>query len=124
MNNYNFYVSKVTSVPLIGKFATDENTGETYAVLHSSSRLKRGKLLIAKERNEVGETDYVEHYYITNIEPIHNAQPLKKVKVHFETESEHAERKTQTRHFWIPIIITNLISLVGLIVAILAYIKE
>lgn len=124
MSNYNFYVSKTTSAPLIGKFVTEETTGRIYAILHSSPKLKRGKLLIAKEQNEEGETGHVERYYITNIIPVHSTHPIKKVKVHLETESEHAEHKTQTQHFWIPLIVSNLISLVGLIVAILAYIKE
>lgn len=106
MNNYNFYVSKTASAPLIGKFVTEETTGKTYAILQNSPKLKRGKLLIARERNEEGETGHVERYYITNIIPVHNTQPLKKVKIHLETESEHAERKTQTRHFWIPVVIS------------------
>lgn len=124
MNDYHFYISRTNSVPLIGKFATEENTGNTYVVLQNSSKLKRGRLLIAKERNEDGETDYVERYYITNITPVHNTQPLKKVKVHLETESEHAERRMQSRRFWIPLIVSNLISVAALIVAILAYIKK
>ena len=104
MNDYNFYVSKTNSVPLIGKFVTEENTGKTYAVLQISSKLRRGKMLIAKEKNGKGETDYIERYYITNIIPVHNTQPLKKVKVHLETESEHAERRMQSRRFWLPLI--------------------
>lgn len=59
MNTYNFYVSKAISAPLIGKFATEENTGRTYAVLQNSSKLKRGRLLIAKERNESGYTGHI-----------------------------------------------------------------
>ena len=106
MSNYNFYVSKTISAPIIGKFVTEETTGKTYAILHSSPKLKRGKLLIAKEYNGNGETGHIERYYITNIIPVHSTHPIKKVKIHLETESEHSEHKTQTRRFWIPVAIS------------------
>ena len=120
MSNYNFYVSKTISAPIIGKFVTEETTGKTYAILHSSPKLKRGKLLIAKEYNENGETGHIERYYITNIIPVHSTHPIKKVKIHLETESEHINNQMKFRHDW-KITIFNVIggSLAGLITSLL-----
>lgn len=125
MNDYYFYVSKIKSgsFPLTGKFFNDNN-GNRYAILRNSPKFQRGSLLIVKEKTEYGESENEERYYITNIEPIHNNQEIKKSKVYLETECEHAERRTQSRRFWIPLIVSNLISIAALIVAILAYIKK
>lgn len=126
MNDYHFYVSeiKIDSVPLIGKFFKEENNGKRYVILHNSHKLKRGSLVIAKEKKEYGESNDEERYYITNIEPIHNNHTIKKAKVYLETECEHAERRMQSRRFWIPLIVSNLISIAALIVAILAYTEK
>ena len=120
MSNYNFYVSKTISAPIIGKFVTEETTGKTYAILHSSPKLKRGKLLIAKEYNGNGETGHIERYYITNIIPVHSTHAIKKVKIHLETESEHINNQMKFRHDW-KITIFNVVggSLAGLITSLL-----
>jgi len=126
MNDYHFYIPKIksNSVPLMGKFFNEGNNGKRYVVVHSSPKLKQGRLVIAKKKKEYGEDENEERYYITNIEAIHNNKPARKSKVYLETECEHAERKMQIRHFWIPLIVSNLISIAALIVAILAYIVK
>lgn len=106
MIDYHFYISKNKTAPLIGNFFWEENNGKRYVVLRNSPELKRGSLVIAKEKKEYGEAEYEEHYYISNIEPVHNNHSLKKVRVYLETECEYAERKEQNRRFWIPVIIS------------------
>lgn len=61
----------------------------------------------------------VEKFYVKDVRT--SSSDKTHIEVYFKTNAQHKEKIIE---FWIPIIISNIISVVALIVAILAYLKQ
>lgn len=117
MESVNFKIYKGTERIgiLPGKFVNKTELHEKYILLGNDYIIKSGYIIYA---------DKDEKFYVTDVRVHRSCNSNNNLEIYYETSAEHAKQTKADIRFWLPIIISNSISIAALIVAILAYIKK